>query len=90
MTSNTLHQTKEQLESTKNDLISTKTVLNETTYDRDLQKHLVEKHISTENVLLNQAQALLNVAETATTDTYKLHEKIDRKKLVFLYYVFTN
>ncbi|XP_014232632.1 kinesin-like protein Klp61F isoform X1 [Trichogramma pretiosum] len=81
-TTHTLVKTKEKLISTKNDLITTKTELHETTYDRDLHKHLVEKHVSTEQELLNQAKTLLNVAETATTDTVKLHEKIDRKKRV--------
>ncbi|XP_058796802.1 kinesin-like protein Klp61F isoform X2 [Phymastichus coffea] len=77
-----LQQTKETLESTKNDLITTKNILTETVFDRDLQKHLVEKHTTTEKVLLNQAQTLLTVAETATTDTHKLHDKISRKQKV--------
>jgi hypothetical protein len=63
-------------------LITTKHELNETAFDRDLNKHLVEKHVTTERNLLNQAQTLLNVAESATTDTQKLHEKINRKQYV--------
>ncbi|OXU30307.1 hypothetical protein TSAR_015423 [Trichomalopsis sarcophagae] len=81
-TTNALHQTKEKLESTHNVLMTTKNQLNETVYDRDLHKHLVDKHVSTERTLLNQAKTLLSVAETATTDTQKLHEKINRKKKV--------
>lgn len=75
-----LHQTKETLESTKNNLLTTTNKLTETVYDRDLQKHLVNKHATTEKTLLNQAQTLLTVAETATTDTQKLHDKISRKQ----------
>lgn len=79
-TSNALHETKDKLESTKNVLITTKHKLSETTLDRDLQKHLVDKHVSTERNLMYQAKTLLSVAETATTDTHKLHEKISRKQ----------
>lgn len=79
-TTNALHETKDKLESTKNVLVNTKHKLTETTMDRDLQKHLVDKHVNTERNLLNQAKTLLNVAETATTDTQKLHEKISRKQ----------
>lgn len=64
---------------TKNDLNTTKTVLKETKLDRDVHKHLVNKHASTEKVLSKQAQTLLEVAETATNDTQKLHDKIMRK-----------
>lgn len=60
--------------------MTTKNQLNETSYDRDLHKHLVDKHVTTERALLNQAKTLLSVADTATTDTQKLHEKISRKQ----------
>ncbi|XP_033206918.2 kinesin-like protein Klp61F [Bombus vancouverensis nearcticus] len=50
-----------------------------TTQERDEHKYLVERHMNTEQSLLNQAQTLLNVADTAITDSYKLHDKIDRK-----------
>lgn len=75
-----LSETKDQLESTKNVLESTKSSLKTTKLDRDLQKHLVEKHATTEKILYSQAQTLLKVADTATDDTYKLHDKIFRKK----------
>ena len=64
--------------------MTTKNQLDETVFDRDLQKHLLDKHVTTEHTLLNQAKTLLNVAETATTDSHKLHEKISRKQLVFV------
>lgn len=77
---NILDDTKDKLESTKSVLKNTKNKLSVTEFDRDLNQHLVEKHVSTEQTLLNQAQALLKVAEIATTDTHKLHDKINRKK----------
>ncbi|XP_012285273.1 kinesin-like protein Klp61F [Orussus abietinus] len=63
-------------------LESTKNTLKSTELDRDIHKHLVEKHVNTETVLRNQAQTLLVVADSASTDTYKLHDKIRRKKQV--------
>lgn len=61
--------------------------LNSTTYrlkvtaqERDEQKYLVEKHVSTEQALLSQAQNFLSVADTAAADSEKLHDKIHRKK----------
>ena len=74
-----LYQTKDQLDSTKNVLKSTEHVLKEVVIDREVQKHLVENHVSTEKVLLTQAQTLLEVADTATSDAQKLHDKIVRK-----------
>ena len=38
--------------------------------------------MNTEQSLLNQGHTLLNVADTAITDSYKLHDKIDRKRFV--------
>ncbi|XP_043277605.1 kinesin-like protein Klp61F isoform X2 [Venturia canescens] len=79
---NTLYETKDQLETTKTVLLSTKNDLLTTQYDRDIQKHLVEKHVNTEKILYSQAKTLLKVADIATDDTYKLHDKIFRKKRV--------
>lgn len=47
--------------------------------EKEEQKHLVEKHVSTENVLLSQVESVLNVVDTATEDVHKLHDKIFRK-----------
>lgn len=69
----------EDLYRTKNDLNTTRNVLKDTELDRDVHKHLVDRHATTEKVLSKQAQILLEVAETATTDTQKLHDKIMRK-----------
>lgn len=59
-----------------------------TTQERDEHKYLVERHMNTEKSLLDQAQTLLNVADTAITDSYKLHDKIDRKRFVYIYSFF--
>ncbi|XP_043480001.1 kinesin-like protein Klp61F [Leptopilina heterotoma] len=72
----------EDLYRTKNDLNTTRNVLKDTELDRDVHKHLVDRHATTEKVLSKQAQILLDVAETATTDTQKLHDKIMRKTRV--------
>ncbi|XP_015610457.1 kinesin-like protein Klp61F [Cephus cinctus] len=80
--SNTLHETKSVLERTQVVLQSTEENLKKTQEERDEHKYLVEKHASTEKILYSQAEKLLNVADTATTDTHKLHEKIMRKKQV--------
>lgn len=79
---NKLQEVENNLSSTTNVLKTTKNSLKMTEQERDEQKHLVEKHVSTEKVLLSQAKTLLNVADTASTDTYKLHDKIGRKKKV--------
>ncbi|KAK2581733.1 hypothetical protein KPH14_002216 [Odynerus spinipes] len=79
---NKLQEIKNDLATTSNVLKSTKSHLKMTVKERDEQKYLVEKHSSTEKVLLSQAKTLLNVADTASTDTYKLHDKIGRKKKV--------
>ncbi|KAI4484885.1 hypothetical protein M0802_012994 [Mischocyttarus mexicanus] len=71
-----------KLEDVTNVLKTTKNHLKVTKQERDEQKYLVEKHESTEKILLSQAKTLLNVANVASTDTYKLHDKIGRKKKV--------
>lgn len=66
----------------KIDLQTTKRQVAITEQQRNEQKHLVDKHLETENKLYKQAKTLLNVADVATTDTYRLHEKIQRKTQV--------
>ncbi|XP_076652186.1 kinesin-like protein Klp61F [Halictus rubicundus] len=75
-----LQKTQNKLTNTAEALKSTHQKLKITARERDEQKYLLEKHVSTEQALLSQAQSLLNVADTATADSQKLHEKIDRKK----------
>ncbi|XP_067210795.1 kinesin-like protein Klp61F [Linepithema humile] len=75
-----LHETKEELETTVHALQSTTVLLQMTEREKEEQCHLVEKHASTEKQLLSQAQTLLNIADTATTDVNKLHDKISHKR----------
>ncbi|PSN39061.1 hypothetical protein C0J52_10095 [Blattella germanica] len=44
--------------------------------------HLLNKHMETEEKLSMQAQSLLAVADMASTDTEKLHDKLARKRSV--------
>lgn len=39
------------------------------------------RHMHTEEILTNQAKELINVADTASTDSHKLHESIARRKV---------
>ncbi|KAM0732655.1 Kinesin-like protein Klp61F [Formica fusca] len=77
---NHLHETKEQLETTTHALKSTTALLEMTEREKEEQSHLVKKHVSTEKELLSQAQILLNVADTVTTDVNKLQDKISHKR----------
>ncbi|XP_076673120.1 kinesin-like protein KIF11 isoform X2 [Andrena cerasifolii] len=74
-----LHKAKVKLDTTSDALKSTNYRLKVTAQECEEQKYLVEKHVSTEKVLLSHGHTLLNVADTATTDSLKLFEKIDRK-----------
>ncbi|KAK1125677.1 hypothetical protein K0M31_005227 [Melipona bicolor] len=74
-----LNEVKIKLNNTTDALQSTNYRLKLTMQERDEHKYLVEKHMNTEQSLLNQGHSLLNVADTAITDSYKLHDKIDRK-----------
>ncbi|KAK9298648.1 hypothetical protein QLX08_008120 [Tetragonisca angustula] len=76
---NELLSMKNQLQNTVNVLMSTSTRLVTSEQEKEEQKHLVEKHAHTENILLSQVQSVLDVADTATSDVNKLHEKIFRK-----------
>ncbi|XP_076752160.1 kinesin-like protein Klp61F [Xylocopa sonorina] len=69
----------QQLEATINALMSSTSRLAMSEQEKEEQKYLVEKHASTENILLSQVQTVLDVADTATTDVHKLHDKIFRK-----------
>ncbi|XP_072751582.1 kinesin-like protein Klp61F isoform X2 [Anoplolepis gracilipes] len=77
---NRLHETKEQLETITYALKSATARLEMTEREKEEQCHLVEKHVSTEKQLSAQAQILLNVADTVTTDVNKLQDKISYKR----------
>ncbi|XP_048515070.1 kinesin-like protein Klp61F [Athalia rosae] len=79
---NDLRNTESLLANTKDVLEITETQLLQTKQECAETKHLVEKHVATEKILSAQARQLLEVAEVATTDTYKLHDKIGRKSQV--------
>ncbi|KOC61857.1 Bipolar kinesin KRP-130 [Habropoda laboriosa] len=74
-----LHEAKVKLNSASNALKSTNGRLKLVAQERNEQKYLVEKYTNTEQCLLHQAQNLLSVADTATADSHKLHDKIARK-----------
>jgi hypothetical protein len=44
------------------------------------KEHLIEKHMHTEHTLTAQAQTLLAVADVASSDVEKLHDKLARKR----------
>lgn len=44
------------------------------------KKHLLETHVKTEKQLTDQATTLIKVADLASTDTYRLHDTIDRRR----------
>nr|CAD7263688.1 unnamed protein product [Timema shepardi] len=50
--------------------------------ERDETAHLLERHMQTEEVLGDQARTLLSVAEESSKDTYRLHDKLSRKRSV--------
>ncbi|KOC58683.1 Bipolar kinesin KRP-130, partial [Habropoda laboriosa] len=74
-----LHEAKDKLNSASDAFKSTNNQLKVIAQERNEQKYLVEKYINTEQSLLHQAQTLLSVADTATADSHKLHDKIARK-----------
>lgn len=46
------------------------------------KKHLLESHMTTEEKLTVQANDLIRVADTATEDTHRLHETIERRRTI--------
>ncbi|XP_076291739.1 kinesin-like protein Klp61F [Lasioglossum baleicum] len=74
-----LLNTKNQLETTTHTLMNATSRLAISEQEKEEQKHLVEKHASTESVLLSQVESVLEVVDTAATDVHKLHDKIFRK-----------
>nr|XP_034181739.1 kinesin-like protein Klp61F [Osmia lignaria] len=77
-----LGEVKAKLDNVMGALKSTDERLKMTIEERDKQKYLVEKYVNTEQSLLNQAENLLNVADAATSDSSKLHDKIGRRTQV--------
>lgn len=83
-----LNEIKTKLNNATDALQSTYNRLKLTIQERDEQKYLTEKYMTTEQSLLNQAQTLVNVVDTAITDSYRLHDKIERKRFEYHIYIF--
>jgi len=69
-------------EETEETLEATKVVLRKTASDKEVQKHLVEKHVETESKLKDQAKTLMDTADSSSKDLKHLHDKLDRMKTV--------
>ncbi|XP_044741151.1 kinesin-like protein Klp61F [Chrysoperla carnea] len=75
-------QLKLELTETKVNLLETEKKLKEVTAISEEEAHLVEKYSETEAKLGDQARTLLNVVETVTKDENKLHDKLERVKMI--------
>jgi hypothetical protein len=69
-----------KLKVTQNKLNDTSVKLQDTEYRCAENEHLVEKHVHTEHTLTTQAESLLAVADMASSDAGKLHDKLARKR----------
>lgn len=76
---NELAKSMDQLNDTKEFLLSTKESLTKIECDKNKQKRLVEKHVETEKLLRGQIETITNVIDEVTRDVQKLHDKIDYK-----------
>lgn len=83
-----LDEIKTKLNNATDALQSTYNRLKLTIQERDEQKYLTEKYMNTEQSLLNQAQTLVSIVDTAITDSYRLHDKIERKRFEYHIYIF--
>jgi len=81
-TTEKLQETIAQKEKTQRALDCTRTVLHKTEGERAEQAHLVARHVDTECKLNKQAQLLMTVSDEATKDLDKVHNKLDRKRVV--------
>ena len=77
-----LEETTVERDQTKRALDCTRSVLHKTESDKQEQVFLVKKHLETECKLSKQAELLLAVSDEATRDLDKVHNKIDRMKII--------
>jgi hypothetical protein len=56
--------------------------LHKTETEKQEQIHLVKKHIETECKLSQQAELLMTVSDEATKDLKKVHDKVDRQRMI--------
>jgi len=82
-----LDSSNQKLAATVTELEETQDKLNEISMElRDAvnecaeKEHLIEKHVHTECTLTTQAESLIAVADMASSDTEKLHDKLMRRK----------
>jgi hypothetical protein len=69
-----------ELKMTQNKLTNTSLKLQDTVNRCVEKEHLIEKHVHTEHTLSAQAESLLTVADLASSDLGKLHDKLAQKK----------
>ena len=69
-----------ELEVTQDKLNETSVKLQDSVNRCAEKEHLIEKHVHTERTLTSQAESLLAIADTASSDTRKLHDKLARKR----------
>ena len=77
-----LEQTEEERDKTIRALDCTRTVLHKTEHDKRQEEYLKNRHQETERKLSRQAQTLLEVSEKSTYDLSKVHDKIERQKII--------
>ncbi|XP_023709668.1 kinesin-like protein Klp61F isoform X3 [Cryptotermes secundus] len=77
-----LMATSTELEVTQDKLNDTSMKLHETVNRCTEKEHLIEKHMHTERILTTQARSILAVADMASSDVEKLHDKLARKRSV--------
>merc|ERR1712038_619224 len=77
-----LEETTEERDKNQRALDCTRTVLHKTESEKQEQIHLVKKHIETECKLNQQAQLLLEVSDEASKDLKRVHDKVERQRLI--------
>ncbi|ALC44238.1 Klp61F [Drosophila busckii] len=77
-----LERTEQHLSETKGTLLLTKKVLSKTKRRYKEKKQVIDSHVKTEEQLTNQANQILEAADLASEDTYKLQGTIERRRHV--------
>ncbi|GAB6023319.1 Kinesin- protein 11 [Chamberlinius hualienensis] len=71
-----LNKTQKSLNQTREHLTDAVKVLHKTSQDRDERNYLLDANVETVKCLTNQGKELINVADIATSDVEKLHNKL--------------
>ena len=77
-----LEQTTEERDKTIRVLDCTRSVLFKTENDKRQEEFLKQKHQETAKKITLQAKTLLSVSENSTKDLLRVHEKLDRQKVI--------